>query len=297
MKIAITGASGFIGQALLEVLLNRNDADIIALTRGSAVQESAASCVWINTDYSENSLVNALQKVDAVIHLAGKRGTTPNPEEYIINETVTENVLKAMAITGTKHIVFASTISVYDDVDLIPWSEDDLLKGRTAYGESKIRCERLIKKYASEYNYTYAVARIAQVIGEGEKRRGMMNVFVDTAHEGGILKIMGKSVAKRQYILVDDLAEILTMLTFGNNRYNPGTNIVVNVGMVNAYTNLEIAQTINSVFDNSTPINYDQSEEETIRGAHMDVGRLTGMIGYKPKDLRESIICIKNARD
>lgn len=295
MRIAVTGASGFIGTELL-AQLKASGNTVAALTRGSIEDNAAdAQVQWKTTDYTRESLTEALAGSDAVVHLAGVRGTTPDPADYVINETMTENILAAMASAGVKRIVFASTISVYDDEDLIPWTEDAPLKGRTAYGDSKIRCEQLIRKYADECSLTYGIVRIAQVLGLGERRRGMMNVFIDTAAAGGELRVMGRSVVKRQYLYVRDLVKILTALACGNNSFSADQSITVNAGMPEAYTNLEIARIVNRVFGNDTPIDYDDSKEETIRPSCMSTDLLREKLGISPLDMAEALTALKDA--
>ena len=308
MRVAVTGASGFIGKELLSILSKIEDTSVIALTRGeNCVTENGSHVIWVATDYSVESLTDIFRgvcegdivdacHVDAVIHLAGVRGTENDPEKFRINETITSNILSAMKDAGVNRIVFASTISVYDDEDLIPWTEDSPLKGRTQYGESKIRCEELIRSHAADYGYTYGIARIAQVIGSGEKRRGMINVFMDAAAYGGQLKVIGRSVAKRQYIYVKDLANLLLILTVGNSVYSADSNLIVNAGMPKAYTNLEIARIVNKVYGNKTPINYDDSHQETIRPSCMNVGYLEETVGMAPCDVDKALEDIRRNR-
>ena len=296
MRIAVTGASGFIGTELLSGLKKRKGIKVTAITRGGSARADSPFCTWKETDWSVKSLTEALEGADAVIHLAGVRGTGSDPAEYAVNTEMTRNLLEAMTAAGTKRIVFASTISVYDDENGIPWKEDSVLKGRTMYGESKISCERLIREYAAKGGFTYGIVRIAQVLGEGEKRRGMMNVFIDTAASGGTLRVMGRSEAKRQYIYVKDLAEILAMLAEGSGGPDAGKNIIVNAGMPDAYTNLEIAKMVNAVFGNTTPIEYDDSFPETIRSSHMDISRLE-KLGYTPLDMEAAVKALKEDRD
>ena len=296
MRIAVTGASGFIGTELLSGLKKRKGIKVTAITRGGSARADSPFCTWKETDWSVKSLAEALEGADAVIHLAGVRGTGSDPAEYAVNTEMTRNLLEAMTAAGTKRIVFASTISVYDDENGIPWKEDSALKGRTMYGESKISCERLIREYAAKGGFTYGIVRIAQVLGEGEKRRGMMNVFIDTAASGGTLRVMGRSEAKRQYIYVKDLAEILAMLAEGSGGADAGKDIIVNAGMPSAYTNLGIAKTVNAVFGNTTPIEYDDSFPETIRSSHMDISRLE-KLGYTPLDMEAAVKALKEDRD
>ena len=283
--IAITGASGFIGTELLDHLKGIDGVRIIALTRGSSDLQDDPLCEWRTTDYSVGSLQSALSGADTVIHLAGVRGTTSDPSDYVINETMTSNVLKAMAADNIRSIVFAYTISVYDDESLIPWKEDSPLQGRTMYGNSKIACEDLIRKHSSENGSGYSIVRIAQVLGKGERRRGMMNVFLDPAAAGGTINVIGKSAARRQYIYVKDLVRILSMLALSCRDMKD----TVNAGMPAAYTNLEIAQIVNRVYGNSTPINYNDSAPETIRSSFMDISLLKEVLSFEPLDMEQSI--------
>ena len=297
MVIAVTGASGFIGAELLEVLNRREDVYVIALTRDAYSFDSYERCEWRNTDYSFDSLVKALEDADAVIHLAGVRGTENEPEKFYVNSKMTENILKAMAENEVKRIVFASSVAVYNGITEMPWKEEDPKGNYRAYGDSKLECENLIIKHSNEQDFSYGIARIAQVLGEGERRRGMMNVFIDTAREHGQLKVMGKSQAVKQYIYVKDLVNVLQMMTA---EYSNGSssllerNMILNVGMPNAYTNLEIAQIVNEVFGNHTPIDYDDSYTETGRAFYMDTSKLQRELGCEVMDMREALTDMNN---
>lgn len=297
MKIAVTGASGFIGTELLAVLNRIEDVSVIALTRDASGHEDTDRCVWRSTDYSAGSLAEALDGAEAVIHLAGVRGTENDPVKFAVNELMTENILEAMKSCGAKRIVFASTVSVYNDDSLLPWKEDDPLGGRSCYGDSKAACEKLIRDFAGETGATYGIARIAQVLGAGERRRGMMNVFLDTARDGGTLKVMGKSATKKQYIYVIDLVEILAVLAVGSESFSSDENIIVNAGMPNAYTNLEVGRIVNEVYSNETPIEYDDSYPETGRPFYMDITRLKTVLKYEPLDLKEAVSAYRNEQE
>ena len=239
--------------------------------------------------YSFESLVSALEGADVIIHLAGVRGTENDPVKFLVNEVMTDRIVQAMWRCHAKRIVFASTMSVYNDDSLIPWTEDAPLKGRSCYGDSKANCENAIRKYAETHDITYGIARIAQVLGEGEKRRGMMNVFLDTARDHGTIKVMGKSVLRKQYIYVKDLVEVLALLALGNENYRADSNITVNVGMPHAYSNLEVAQIVNEVYGNPVPIDYDDSYPEKGRPFLMDIGRLRSELGYEPLDMKDAV--------
>lgn len=291
MRIAITGASGFIGRELLNEI-GKTDTNVVALTRDASDCTGSEKLIWRETDYSKESLELALQDVEVIVHLAGVRGTTTNREDYVINETITENILKAMVTCKVSRIVFASTISVYNDVSTIPWKEDSKLEARTMYGESKIACEKMIVDYAQKNGFVYSILRIAQVIGLGEKRRGMMNVFIDTAKAGGELKVIGKSVAKRQYVYVEDLVKAMKILAMQIERGNQ----IFNVGMIKSYTNLEIAKIVNEVFENITPINYDDSQPETIKSSCMNTEKIREEFNIEFRDMKKAVSKLANKK-
>lgn len=285
MRIAVTGASGFIGRELLAVLNRMEGVSVTGLTR--SIPADQAGIEWRVTDYSFGSLADVLGGIDAVIHLAGVRGTENDPGKFAVNVQMTRNLLDAMVKCGAKHIVFASTMSVYNDDSLMPWKEDAPLGGRSAYGDSKVECEKLIRECDG---ITYGIARIAQVVGEGEKRRGMMNVFLDTAREHGTIRVMGKSVLKKQYIYVKDLVNVLAMLAAETD-----ADTVVNVGMQDAYSNLEVAQIVNEVFENPAPIEYDDTYPEKGRPFHMDISRLREEFCCEPLDMKAAVKAFRDS--
>ena len=108
MKIAITGASGFIGKKVIEELAGKTE--IIALTRSISIEQTTEDVRWVQTDYSVELLSEQFHGVDVVIHLAAVRGVSGNIADYHSNECLTENILIAMGNSGVRHIVFASSI-------------------------------------------------------------------------------------------------------------------------------------------------------------------------------------------
>ena len=271
MNIAVTGASGFVGRSVIERLNNTPEVNVIPISR-------------TNCDYSAESLRTMLKGADAVIHLAGVKGGTGSIRDFHVNEVITENLLIAMGEEKVGRIVFASSRLVYSDVEAIPWEESQRLDPPNMYGISKAACESLCRLYSKKYGFTYAAVRIAQVLGFGEGVRNMMNVFLETGLNHSQITVMGKSVAKRQYIYVEDLAEILCRLA-----EMQGTSGIYNVGMTEAYSNLEIAELINEAFGNTTPINYDDSFPETIQSSIMDVKRVMRETDYVPRDMKHAL--------
>ena len=87
MNIAVTGASGFVGRAVMERLNNTPGVDVIPISR-------------TNCDYSAEGLRTLLKGADAVIHLAGVKGGTGSIADFHVNEVITENLLTAIGEEG-----------------------------------------------------------------------------------------------------------------------------------------------------------------------------------------------------
>ena len=271
MIIAVTGASGFVGRAVMVRLGSMPEVEAVSITR-------------VNCDYSVDSLRPLLKGAGAVIHLAGVKGGTGSIRDFHVNEDITENLLIAMGEEKVGKIVFASSRLVYSDSETIPWEESQPLDPPNMYGISKAACESLCKLYSKKYGFTYAIVRVAQVLGFGEGVRNMMNVFLENGLKHEQLTVMGKSLAKRQYIYVEDLAEVLCRLAVGQEASG-----IYNAGMTEAYTNLEIAEQINAAFGNPMPIAYDDSFPETITSSVMDVSRMIDKTGFTPRNMQQSL--------
>lgn len=291
MNIAITGASGFIGQEVTKVLSSYDDVKVIALSRSPKETSGDDGLIYRCTDYSEDSLKEVIRDADALIHLAAVRGTAGRLSDYSVNETITENLLIAAGECGIKRVIFASSIAVYSDLSTIPWTEEMRLTPKTLYGITKAACEHLCLYYGNKYGFDCGIVRIAQVLGPGEKRRVMTNVFMEQAAAGKQLHVMGKSLARRQYIYSRDLAVILSKLALSC----PGT-VIVNAGMKDAYTNLEIARLVNKAFGSSTPIDYDDSVSETIEPSCMRADKLDELLGYSLMNMEEALADIANMK-
>ena len=124
MKIAVTGASGFVGTSVAEILIE-SGIEVIPVSRS-------------NTDYSVENLVQILQGADKVIHLAAVRGGDGSMSDYRDNEYITENLLSAMALGDADRIIYASSRMVYSGEDAIPWKETDTPAPNSLDGISKM---------------------------------------------------------------------------------------------------------------------------------------------------------------
>ena len=187
MKLAITGATGFVGQAVIdEVEQSLHFAR--ALTRRS--QEVRRGVQWVSGDLAAPAALDELVAgSQAVIHIAGLTNT-PNLAEFeTANVTGTENVIASAKKAGVKQFVFVSSLSA---------REPEL----SAYGASKARAEELVE--ASGLDWT--IVRPPAVYGPRDK--DMLDLF--KAADFGVVPLPPRGATS--IIHVVDLAKLLVAL-------------------------------------------------------------------------------------
>ena len=128
--LAITGATGFVGSALLDAALAEGH-QVRALARRE--QAPRAGVEWVRGDLGDTGALAALVAgADAVVHVAGLTNT-PDPAQFeIANVTGTAHVIAAMAEAGLRRLVLVSSLAA---------REPKL----SAYGASKARAETLVE--------------------------------------------------------------------------------------------------------------------------------------------------------
>lgn len=136
MTIALTGATGFVGQAVLDAA-EREGIAIRALTRRAQAPREGID--WVEGSLSDPASLTALcQGSDAVIHVAGLTNT-PDPLEFeLANVAGTQNLITAVKETKTRRFIFVSSLAA---------REPKL----SLYGASKAQAEALVETSALDW--------------------------------------------------------------------------------------------------------------------------------------------------
>src|SRR4249920_2393485 len=168
MLLALTGATGFIGQHLLRELPKRGHRLRVLLRRPAAVQIEAASAV-IGDLARPRNMAAALEGVDAVIHSAGlaqAMSGVPEDDYRVLNTEATIGLARAARRAGAKRFVFLSSIRAQCG----PTSDTVLTEAleprpTDAYGRSKLAAERGL----AELDLDWVSLRAVLVYGPGVK--------------------------------------------------------------------------------------------------------------------------------
>ena len=166
--IALTGATGFIGQCLLRDLPKRGYRLRVLLRRPSVVPMECASAVVGDLARPQN-MTAALSDVDAVIHSAalgsGMSGV-PEDDYRTLNTEATMALARAAQRAGVKRFVFLSSIRAQSGPSADHVLTEDLIPRPTdAYGRSKLAAEQGL----AELDIDWVALRLVLVYGEGVK--------------------------------------------------------------------------------------------------------------------------------
>lgn len=188
MTLAVTGGTGFVGQALLD-LLEAQGISAKALVR-KVPEQSRKGIAWVEGDLAnEGALASLVAGAEAVIHIAGLVNT-PDPAEFeTVNVTGTANVIAAAKDAGVRRLIFVSSLSA---------REPKL----SAYGASKAKAEELVQ--ASGLDWT--IVRPPAIYGPRDTE--MFELF--RSAKWGIVPLPPGGAAS--IIHVDDLARLLLAL-------------------------------------------------------------------------------------
>lgn len=207
MSVLVTGATGFIGRALLAAV--PPDLEIVAIARGAPPAETAG-VRWVSADLAEDGFERSLPgRVDAVVHLAQSRddGNFPGGARDVVavNVTATSRLLEYAHRNGASRFVLASTATVYRH-SAEPLDEDAALDCPSFYAASKRSAELLARPYAELL--PCHVLRLFTVYGAGQRGRLIANL-AERVRSGEPISVEGRRGLLLSPVHVDDVVAAL----------------------------------------------------------------------------------------
>lgn len=289
--IAVTGGSGFIGRYLVDDLKAAGYTPIV-LGRDTSGESRR------QTDYSRESLKAALDGVDAVVHLAGRRMTREDDQNDVTpflrpNVEAVADLMAASKATGVKKIIYASTIAVYSPASGLPYRETAPTRPINAYALSKLMGESCVEMLGRLNGLAALSLRFAAVYGHGEKGTPALMKFVDQAGRRETLVLKGNMDYRIDQVYIRDaVAAILSSLRA------PCAAGVFNIGGGRALPVLEIAETVNTVFDNAGNLSVEDEVKKEAPRTVMDLEAARAELGWEPRySLRSGLEDFRNTRD
>ena len=235
MNILVTGASGFLGNIIVNKL--KNDHQIILIT---SKKEHFNENEYIIYDYNDlyDKNIN-FKEIDYIIHCGFARSSEPSNLVDSINFTT--ELVKQSSISKIKGFIHISSQSVYDAQRKEPATEDDVPKPNSKYGLAKYCCERIVESNLEKHNIQFTNLRLGSLTGENFTYRLTHRIVKSLINDGSI-NINGKGNQVISYLEGRVAADMIISLI----DYDQWSTIY-NIGSSNSYTLSEIANTIISV--------------------------------------------------
>ncbi|RYG04355.1 MAG: NAD-dependent epimerase/dehydratase family protein, partial [Chitinophagaceae bacterium] len=169
MRIAVTGANGFIGQALCPFLRQSFKADLVILTRNSSI----TSDNQLSFSATDEELIAGLGNIDCLIHLAARAHTqNATPSDFQRdNVELSERVARLCVEANVPRFIYLSSIKVNGESTdgRRPFSADETPKPEDMYGQSKLMSEDTLKKHLANTKTRLVIIRPPLVYGDNNK--------------------------------------------------------------------------------------------------------------------------------
>lgn len=226
MKILLTGAAGFIGMTTALRLLARGD-QVVGLDNLNdyydvGLKESRLARLvahenfhFVKLDVADRAGVEkifAINKFDRVIHLAAQAGvrySLQNPHAYIESNIVGfTNILEGCRHSKVKHLVYASSSSVYGGNTKMPFSEHDGVDHPVSlYAATKKANELMAHTYSHLYGLPTTGLRFFTVYGPWGRPDMALFLFTKAILEGRQIDVFNHGNMQRDFTYVDDIVE------------------------------------------------------------------------------------------
>jgi GlcNAc-P-P-Und epimerase len=213
-RILVTGASGFVGSALIDELLNAGKYEIFGLAgkNKKAGLAGVTPLEFFRTDISEYETLQAFEKlnnIDTLVHAAGlahQFGPVRRADFWKINVQGTENICRLAKKIGIRHFVLISSVAVYGKQCASEIDETFECRPADVYAETKLQSERRAIEFCESKNIRLTILRLATVIGEGD--RGNTSRLITLIDKKRFLWV-GKGANKKSLIYKADVAKAI----------------------------------------------------------------------------------------
>lgn len=220
MRLLITGGAGFVGSNLAKMALERGIDVTILDDLSTGYRENLDG---LDVTFIEDSILNvsavrrALDGVDSIIHLAAL-GSVPRSIKdpfatHNVNATGTLTVLDEARAAGIKHVVVASSSSVYGTNPALPKNEREWVRPMSPYAVSKLATEQYALAYQQSFGMETLAFRFFNIYGPGQRSghvyAAVIPIFLDALLRGESLHINGDGSHSRDFTYVETVCQVL----------------------------------------------------------------------------------------
>lgn len=322
MKVLVTGAAGFIGARVAELLLDRGETvvgvdnldpyyDVSLKEARLARLVEHEGFTSVHMDIADREAMPALferERFDGVVHLAaqaGVRHSLTHPHDYIdSNVTGTLNVLEGCRHNAVEHLVYASTSSAYGLSTDMPFSPGGAADHPAAiYAASKRATELMAHSYSHLYELPTTGLRFFTVYGPWGRPDMALFLFTDKMLRGEPIPVFNYGKHRRDFTYVDDIAEGVVRILYKPATPDPdwrsdaptlGTSCapwrIYNIGNGQPVPLIDYIERLEECLGVKAEKDYLPMQAGDIEATSADVTGLFDAVGYRPQvDVREGV--------
>lgn len=307
-NILVTGADGFIGSHLTEMLIEQGHN-----VRAFSYYNSFNDWGWLDTLPKEklneidvftgdirdpNGVREAMKNIDEVYHLAALIAipfSYHSPDSYVdTNIKGTLNVLQAARDREVSRILVTSTSEVYGTAQYVPIDEKHPYQGQSPYSATKIGADRLAESFYRSFNMPITIVRPFNTYGPRQSARAVIPTIITQLLNGEEYIKLGSLTPTRDFNFVKDTANGFIEIAKSNNTIGEEINIATQNEISIGKLAEELIRQINpnaKIICDEDRLRPEKSEVNRLLGSNKKIMRLTN---WKPQytfeeGLRETI--------
>lgn len=318
MKILVTGTAGFIGFYLVKALLERGDEVVgidsindyydvrlkYARLKETGINESqieygkpvlsenCQSYRFVKMNLEDRDALAELfdrERFDKVCNLAAQAGvrySIENPYAYIDSNIVGfVNLLECCRRHEVKHLVYASSSSVYGMNEKVPFSEDDIVDNPISlYAATKKSNELMAYTYSHLYGIPSTGLRFFTVYGPWGRPDMAPMLFASAISSGKPIKVFNNGHLFRDFTYIDDIIEgvvkVIDKVPVKTNKF--AAYMLYNIGCSNPVNLMDFIHTMEDAVGKKAKMVMMPMQKGDVYQTYADTTKLQSDFGYKP---------------
>ncbi|AMB85609.1 capsular biosynthesis protein CpsI [Pseudomonas agarici] len=319
-KILVTGVAGFIGFHIARRLLqdgdqvvgldNLNDYYDVSLKRARlAMLQKSAGFRFELLDVANQEDMHALASSECfeyVVHMAAQAGVRCSPKNpvsgYVESNLVGfMNILEICRHTSVRHLIYASSSSVYGANTRLPFStHDNVDHPLSLYAATKKSNELMAHTYSHLYRLPTTGLRFFTVYGPWGRPDMALFAFTKAILEGHPIDLFNNGDMQRDFTFIDDITEVVMRLmrrvpevdpTWHGDRPDPASSDapyrIYNIGTHHAVQLMHLIEILEKLLGRKAKLNRMTRPVEDMTVTCADIGDLSRDIGFRPNTLIE----------
>lgn len=295
-NILITGVAGFIGSSLAKLMILKNF-NVIGIDNLNNYYDlklkndrifsinNNFNFRFIKADLNDNNIYDRLDfDVDIIIHLAAQAGvrySLENPNLYIENNiNAYVKLLEYAKRINVKHLIFASSSSVYGLDSKIPFSLHEKISSPTSlYAATKISGEAISYSYSHLYNIPITILRFFTVYGPWGRPDMAIYNFTKSIFDENMIELYDKGNLFRDFTYIDDIiagiASVIDKTPSYIQTYNLGNNQSKSI--------LNLINILENNIGKKAKIKFTKAPKTEMINTYADISKSISDFGYNPK--------------